>query len=144
MAIKSGMSMSDEYGTRLSHLEGQVGGLSVQISSVSNNMTELGHKIDRIVERISQKKETNWGWVLSAGLALGAFVLLYTSPLEKASLRQDAEVHRMQDDWRGFHKEAVETHARNNTRLDALERDVARIDLYGSRIWATKKHPQDE
>ena len=136
--------MSDEYGTRLSHLEGQVGGLSVQVQSVSANMTELGHKIDRIVEKLGTKKETNWGWVLSAGLALGAFVLLYTSPLEKANSRQDAAIYQLQQDQMLLFKDAVETHTHNNTRIDSLMKDVERIDLYGSRVWATQPHPARE
>ena len=144
MAIKSGTNMGDVYGARLSHLEGQVGGLSVQVQSVSANMTELGHKIDRIVEKIGTKKEVNWGWVLSAGLALGAFVLLYTSPLEKANSRQDAAIYQLQQDQLLLFKDAVETHTRNNTRIDALTQDMERIDLYGSRVWATKKHPEQD
>ena len=78
----------NEYGPRLSHLEGQVGGLSVQVQGLSAGMTELGHKLDRLFER-SGNQPVNWGWVTTAVVSLGAFIMLYTNPIKEDGQRRE-------------------------------------------------------
>jgi cytochrome c-type biogenesis protein CcmH/NrfG len=81
----SAKPMEDPYGSRLAHLEGQVGGLTVQVSNLSQGMVEIGHKIDRIVDRIGSQGQVNWGWITAGVVALGAFITLYTQPLVQRS-----------------------------------------------------------
>lgn len=81
----------NEYGPRLSHLEGQVGGLAVQVQGLSTSMVELGHKLDRLFER-SGSQPVNWGWVTTAVVSLGAFIMLYTNPIKEDGLRREEMV----------------------------------------------------
>lgn len=104
--------MEDPYGSRLAHLEGQVGGLTVQVSNLSSGMVEIGHKIDRIVDRIGQKEPTNWGWITAAAVALGAFITLYTQPLSKENQAQDAAIAKLTAKQFEIREEQVQAHAK--------------------------------
>ena len=103
--------MEDPYGSRLAHLEGQVGGLTVQVSNLSQGMVEIGHKIDRIVDRIGHKEPVNWGWIVTGVLALGGFILLYTQPLAQENIDQDDQISKLMSKQFEIREEQVREHA---------------------------------
>lgn len=91
------MAEIHEHGPRLAQLEGQVGGLQVQMTNMQNGMTEQGHKLDRIMERMTSKEPTQWGWIASGLLLLGMLIALYTQPLHNTNVRQTEIIDKLVD-----------------------------------------------
>ena len=118
----SSKPVEDMYGNRLAHLEGQVGGLTAQVSSLSSSMVELGHKIDRIVDRIGQKEPTNWGWIAAGVVSLGAFITLYTQPLVQENVDQDAAIAALTARQHEIREEQIKTHADIEAEHKAMEK----------------------
>lgn len=122
--------MEDPYGSRLAHLEGQVGGLTVQVSNLSQGMVEIGHKIDRIVDRIGHKEPVNWGWIVTGVLALGGFILLYTQPLAEENTQQDAHIAKLQQKQYEIREEQVREHASIQQDHEAMMKRLEHLEKH--------------
>lgn len=119
--------VEDMYGNRLAHLEGQVGGLTAQVGNLSSSMVELGHKIDRIVDRIGQKEPTNWGWITAGVVALGAFITLYTQPLVQENQDQDEAIARLVQKQYEIREEQVKSHAKIEAEHEMMMHELNRL-----------------
>ena len=127
-ATRQGASMEDLYGNRLSHLEGQVGGITAQVTNLSGSLVELGHKIDRIVDKMGQKEQVNWGWITTGIVTLGAFIMLYTQPLAKENDVQSADLKAITLRQYEIREEQVRAHSASDARIKDLERRVTSLE----------------
>lgn len=119
--------MEDPYGSRLAHLEGQVGGLTVQVSNLSQGMVEIGHKIDRIVDRIGTQGQVNWGWITAGVVALGAFITLYTQPLVQENQDQDTSIAALTARQYEIREEQIKEHARIQAEHEMMMRELNKL-----------------
>lgn len=123
----SAKPMEDPYGSRLAHLEGQVGGLTVQVSNLSSGMVEIGHKIDRIVDRIGTQGQVNWGWITAGVVALGAFITLYTQPLVQENQDQDTSIAALTARQYEIREEQIKEHARIQAEHEMMMRELNKL-----------------
>jgi cytochrome c-type biogenesis protein CcmH/NrfG len=123
----SAKPMEDPYGSRLAHLEGQVGGLTVQVSNLSQGMVEIGHKIDRIVDRIGSQGQVNWGWITAGVVALGAFITLYTQPLVQENEDQDRAIATLTEKQYAIREEQIKEHARIQAEHEMMMRELNKL-----------------
>ena len=125
-----------DYGPRLSTLEGQMSGMTVQMTGMMNNQAELAHKMDRIIEKMGDKPGVNWGWLVSGLIILGMVIALYTQPIQVTNVRQTQLIDNMY---------AMEfEHSAEIARLDErsmwMMQQLEDVDKGGSRKWVGGKN----
>lgn len=89
----------------------------------------LGDKLNTKIDNATQKRDTNWGWVLAAVTALGGFILLYVQPVAETARLNASNITEIKDSR--FDSRAGE---KLNAEIDAL-RDRAAADREAHAYW---------
>ena len=90
-------------------------------------MVEIGHKIDRIVDRIGSQGQVNWGWITAGVVALGAFITLYTQPLVQENEDQDRAIATLTEKQYSIREEQIKEHARIQAEHEMMMRELNKL-----------------
>lgn len=109
--------ITNGFDSRVERLEEQVEGIATAVGELTaesratnanlNTLTNLVREQAAVTRELSRPRPMNWGWVLGGVSALGAFILLYTRPIEASGGETKARVHELERDrldvaeWRG-------------------------------------------
>lgn len=120
-----------DYGPRLSTLEGQMSGMTVQMTGMMNNQAELAHKMDRMIEKMGDKPGVNWGWMVSGLVILGMVIALYTTPIQVTNARQTQLIDQLNLLTYQHGQDIARLDERSKWQMQQLED----VDKGGSRKW---------